>query len=152
LNTGGSTIKATTKRIQRLSGPSARMNESENSKMLSRTMSRNESRKHWPSKPREQQQVLFPFCHPYAPMMAHIRQLFSDTYTVDQLIQSSIWCLTDFSGPRHTFIGIRDRAMLLLSSTLAFRGDSARNVLWSDLFSTDIPMDDISLSAHVKVC
>jgi hypothetical protein len=57
----------------------------------------------------------------------------------------------DFSGPRQTFVGIRDRAMLLMLSTLAFRGDSAQNIQWSDLFSTNVPMDDISLGAQVPV-
>jgi Centromere DNA-binding protein complex CBF3 subunit, domain 2 len=57
----------------------------------------------------------------------------------------------DFSGCRQTFVGIRDRAMLLMSSTFAFRGDSARNIQWSDLFSTNVPMDDISLGAQVVV-
>ena len=41
--------------------------------------------------------------------------------------------------------------MLLMSSALAFRGDNARNILWSDLFSADVPMDDIGLGVHVKV-
>lgn len=41
--------------------------------------------------------------------------------------------------------------MHLLSATVAFRGDSLREVLWSDLLCTNIPMNDISLGAEVKV-
>lgn len=42
----------------------------------------------------------------------------------------SLWC------------ALRDRAMLLLSAATAFRGDSARMLLWSDLFKTEVPMVD----------
>jgi hypothetical protein len=48
----------------RLSGPYALMNESGNSKMLSRTMSQNELRRHWHSKLQEQLQVHFPILSP----------------------------------------------------------------------------------------
>ncbi|KAF5367837.1 hypothetical protein D9615_010577 [Tricholomella constricta] len=74
----------------------------------------------------------------------------ADTYTREQLIQCSIWCLKNFSGPRQTFVGVRDRAMLLVSSSIAFRGDSSRDLLWSDLFFVDVPMNDIHLGAEVK--
>jgi hypothetical protein len=53
---------------------------------------------------------------------------------------------------QRTFIGLRDYAMLLLYRMIAFRGDNLRNLLWSDLFSTNIPMDEISLGTEVKVC
>lgn len=62
-----------------------------------------------------------------------------------------MWCLQDHSGPHQTFIGIRDRAMLLLSSAIAFRGDSSRALVWSDLFLSDVPMNDISLGTRIKV-
>jgi hypothetical protein len=152
LNTGASIIKVTMRTIQRLNDPSVLMNGSGDLKKPSRMMSRNESRKHRHSKLQDQLQVCLSFSSWLSLMITHVwLHHFTDTYTTDQLVKSSVWCLTDFSGPRHTFIGIRDRAMLLMSSTLAFRGDSARNVLWSDLFSNDVPMDDIDLGAHVKV-
>ena len=66
-------------------------------------------------------------------------------------MQCSMWCLRDHSGPHHTFIGIRDRAMMLLSTTIVFRGDSSRALLWSDLFLADVPMNDIGLGTCVKV-
>jgi hypothetical protein len=40
--------------------------------------------------------------------------------------------------------------MLLLSTTMAFRGDSERALLWSDLFSVDVPMNDISVGTRTK--
>lgn len=41
--------------------------------------------------------------------------------------------------------------MLLLSTQTAFRGESARILLWSDLFPTSVPMDDIQLGMRVPV-
>ena len=41
--------------------------------------------------------------------------------------------------------------MLLLSTTMTFRGDSERALLWSDLFSVDVPMNDIGIGTCVKV-
>lgn len=41
--------------------------------------------------------------------------------------------------------------MLLGSSVLAYHEDNAHNILWSDLFVADVPMDDIGLGVHVKV-
>lgn len=36
---------------------------------------------------------------------------------------------------------MRDRAMLLTSSSVAFRGDSSRSLLWSDMYCYDVPMN-----------
>jgi len=46
---------------------------------------------------------------------------------------------------------VRDRAMLLLSAATAFRGDSARRLLWSDMFVASVPMDDLGLGTVVPV-
>lgn len=75
----------------------------------------------------------------------------TDTYTSEELIRCSVWCLTDFSGPRQVFIGLRDHAMLLLSLTTAFRGESSRNLLLSDLFMMQVPMNEIGLGITVPV-
>jgi hypothetical protein len=42
--------------------------------------------------------------------------------------------------------------MLLLASQTAFRGESARILLWSDLFQAMVPMDDITLGTKAPVC
>lgn len=41
--------------------------------------------------------------------------------------------------------------MLLVSTSTAFRGDSSRNLLWSDLFCRDIPMHGIELGHMITV-
>ena len=60
----------------------------------------------------------------------------------EELERCSLFCLTDFSGPKEIFVGLRDRAMLLLSTTTAFRGASCRAVELSDLFPAIIPSPD----------
>lgn len=62
-----------------------------------------------------------------------------------------MWCLTDFSGPNQVYIGLRDRAMLLTSSSVAFRGDNSRQLLMSDLFSCDIPINAKELGTKLRV-
>jgi hypothetical protein len=66
-------------------------------------------------------------------------------------VRCSQWCLAAASGPRGTHIGARDRVMLLFSTSTAFRGESARILQWSDLFVSEIPMDDISSGFRVPV-
>lgn len=66
-------------------------------------------------------------------------------------MRCSWWCLTSPSGPRGIYIGARDRAMLLFATSTAFRGESARILQWSDLFVSEIPMDDISPGFRVPV-
>ncbi|KAF8467061.1 hypothetical protein DFH94DRAFT_817762 [Russula ochroleuca] len=75
----------------------------------------------------------------------------SDTYTPEELVHCSQWCLAAASGPRGTHIGARDRAMLLFSTSTAFRGESAHILQWSNLFVSEIPMDDISSGFRVPV-
>ncbi len=49
------------------------------------------------------------------------------------------------------YIGVRDRAMLLLGACTCFRGDNTRSLLWSDLFSRDVPVPEIGLDANLTV-
>ncbi|KAL1664572.1 hypothetical protein GGF50DRAFT_114985 [Schizophyllum commune] len=68
----------------------------------------------------------------------------SDTYTVPELKQSSMWCLKDRKTVASLLLGVRDRCMLLLSTNAAFRGDTTRSVLFSDLSMRDVPMPELS--------
>jgi hypothetical protein len=77
---------------------------------------------------------------------------FTDTYTSKELERCSKYCLTAFPGNRGIHLGARDRAMLLLSTSTAFRGESARILQWSDLFMSEILMDDVSDGFRVPVC
>jgi hypothetical protein len=64
----------------------------------------------------------------------------------------SLWCLQYPSvAPQNIFIHIRDRASILLSSQTAFRGDSARSLLWSDLFLSKLKLHDISADGYIPV-
>ncbi|KAJ7742819.1 hypothetical protein B0H16DRAFT_1860573 [Mycena metata] len=65
----------------------------------------------------------------------------ADTFTSTDLMKCAGWTLTDFKGPLNIYIGLRDRAMLLTSCSVAFRGDSTRSLLLSDLFMTDVVMN-----------
>lgn len=49
------------------------------------------------------------------------------------------------------YTNARDRAMLLFSTSTAFRGESARILQWSDLFVSEIPMDGISPGSRIQV-
>ena len=80
-----------------------------------------------------------------------LQATFTDTYTPDELARCSWWCLTAVSGPRGTYIGLRDHAMLLLSTSTAFRGESARILQWSDLFMSEMPLDDVRPGVRVPV-
>jgi hypothetical protein len=73
----------------------------------------------------------------------------ADSYTEEELRRCSLWALTDFSGAQSIFVGLRDRAMLLFSSTTAFRGENSRMLQWSDLFRMAVPLEQ---SAKVEVC
>ncbi|GBE82275.1 hypothetical protein SCP_0406590 [Sparassis crispa] len=74
-----------------------------------------------------------------------------DTYTPEELKRCSIWCLSDISGSKQVWLSLGDRAMLLLSSTMAFHGESSRILEWSDLFMSSIPMDDVRIGYRVPV-
>lgn len=46
---------------------------------------------------------------------------------------------------------IRDRAMLLFTTSMALRGDNTRSIMLSDLFMRDVILPDIELEHRVKV-
>ncbi|PBK96566.1 hypothetical protein ARMGADRAFT_1027591 [Armillaria gallica] len=76
----------------------------------------------------------------------------SDNYTVDELIWAALWCIDHTHGTgQQFFIGVQDRAMLLLSTCTAFHGDNVCSLLWSDLFPCDIPMPDMGLDKFIIV-
>jgi hypothetical protein len=63
-----------------------------------------------------------------------------DTYTDTQLSKLATSGILDSKGPTTIWRAMRDRAMLLTSSSVAFRGDSSRSLLWSDMYYYDVPM------------
>ncbi|KAF5312044.1 hypothetical protein D9619_002517 [Psilocybe cf. subviscida] len=81
--------------------------------------------------------------------------LVSDTYTEEELISASTYLLKttpegNTSTPLKISQSLRDRAMLLLSTSMAFRGDNTRNILLSDIYLRDIPLPAVSLTHKVK--
>nr|GAT44268.1 predicted protein [Mycena chlorophos] len=72
----------------------------------------------------------------------------ADIYTDAQhrLIASSF---LQAKGPRNIWIAMRDRAMHLTQSSIAFRGDSSHALLWSDLFHCDLPVPAKGLDAKI---
>ncbi|KAJ7048605.1 hypothetical protein C8F01DRAFT_1266940 [Mycena amicta] len=63
----------------------------------------------------------------------------ADTYNETQLQE----VVSHFLRPKHPsdiWRAMRDRAMMLIQSSIAFRGDSTRNLLWSDLYMHDVPI------------
>lgn len=68
-------------------------------------------------------------------------------------MRMSVWALqASGSSNLQTQIGLRDRAMLLLSTTLGFRGNSSRMVQLSDLFFRDVAMMNIGTDVTLQVC
>ncbi|KAK7048472.1 hypothetical protein R3P38DRAFT_2687704 [Favolaschia claudopus] len=63
----------------------------------------------------------------------------ADTYTDVQLTQLATSGM-DSKGPTNIWRAMRDRAMMLTSSSTAFRGDNSRLLLWSDMYCYDVPM------------
>jgi hypothetical protein len=75
----------------------------------------------------------------------------TDTYTEAELIRCATWCLQNFSGRQHVYVGLQDAAMLLFSTTTAVHGSSSRILCWSDLFVSEIPMGGVHQARKVKV-
>jgi hypothetical protein len=75
-----------------------------------------------------------------------------DTYTEDELVRGSMWYLQP-SRATHSqvHVRLRDRAMLLISTASAFRGDNTRRLLLSDLSVEDVRMIDLGLDAKIMV-
>ncbi len=81
-----------------------------------------------------------------------------DTFTDEELVRlsmRSIFSSIESEGSHATalqlYLGLRDRAMILVSASIAFRGDSLRSLLWSDLELRNVPMVNIGLDAKVPV-
>ncbi|THH17357.1 hypothetical protein EW146_g3440 [Bondarzewia mesenterica] len=74
-----------------------------------------------------------------------------NSYTSEELQRCSMWCFKEFSGIHCIFVDMRDRAMLLTSAAMVFRGDSARIVQWSDLFLSRLVLHDVSVGYEVPV-
>jgi hypothetical protein len=75
----------------------------------------------------------------------------SDTFTPEQLSTASLYFLEPGRGstPLQITKSVRDRAMLLLTTTMAFRGDNLRNIGWSDLYMRDILLSEVGPEAKV---
>ncbi|KAF8515912.1 hypothetical protein JB92DRAFT_3114490 [Gautieria morchelliformis] len=73
----------------------------------------------------------------------------SDTYTVGELLTLSKWCLTKPTTPKSLVTSLRDRAMHLMCTSTAYRGDNVREIEWSDLFSKPIPNISAGYSATI---
>ncbi|KAJ7733464.1 hypothetical protein B0H16DRAFT_1732275 [Mycena metata] len=63
-----------------------------------------------------------------------------DTYDDSQLTNLATTGLKT-RGPTAIWRAMRDRAILLTSTSTAFRGDSSRSLLWSDMYCCDVPMN-----------
>jgi hypothetical protein len=77
--------------------------------------------------------------------------LFTDTLSMDELKRASKWFITEKNTSRQVYLALRDRAMLLLSCATAFRGDSVRPVLLSDLFTKQVAFPALGPSASILV-
>lgn len=75
----------------------------------------------------------------------------ADTYTEDELKRISWWCFSTPKTPREIHTHLRDRAMVLWSAATAFRGNSARILLWSDLYTSKVPMHELGMGRTVPV-
>ncbi|KAJ7105914.1 hypothetical protein C8R44DRAFT_745571 [Mycena epipterygia] len=80
--------------------------------------------------------------------MAHTLKA-NDTFTSDDLMRYAAWCLTSFTGSSNIYMGLLDRAMLLTSCSVAFRGDNTRSLLISDVFMTDVIMNSNCLGETI---
>lgn len=54
-------------------------------------------------------------------------------------------------GKKKIALAARDRAMLLLSTSTAMRGDNIRPILFSDLYTKDVLLVDVDLDFNIKV-
>ncbi|KAG6821913.1 hypothetical protein H0H92_016155 [Tricholoma furcatifolium] len=71
----------------------------------------------------------------------------ADTFTEAELRRCSLWCLQLKGTPQQVHNSIRDRAMLLLSTSMALRGDNTRALLLSDLYLQDVPLYEVGSEA-----
>ncbi len=76
----------------------------------------------------------------------------ANTYTEDELKRISWWCFSTPKTPREIHTHLRDRVMVLWSAATAFRGNSARILLWSDLYTSKVLMHELGMGRTVPVC
>ena len=114
-------------------------------------MSRNALLAHRPSRQLAPLQVCA-YYYPFFLSFFKQKMAFTDIYTVEELTRCSLYGLTGFAGNCGIYLGARDRAMLLFSTSIAFRGESACILQWSDLFKSEIPMNEVLDGFRVPVC
>ncbi|KAG6834310.1 hypothetical protein H0H93_010572 [Arthromyces matolae] len=71
----------------------------------------------------------------------------ADTYTEQELIRASVWCLRVEGTDQQVHLALRDRAMILMTTSTAFRGDNIRSLLLSDLYSQAVRLIEAGLDA-----
>lgn len=112
-------------------------------------MSPEGSRMHIHSRPREHQLVRLSIFH-FLPFFFTSNH--KDTYKKEDMIRMSNWALKAF-GPSlsQVYLGLHDRALILLPANIAFHGDSTRHLLWSDIFTQLLPMEIIGSGVEIQV-
>lgn len=78
----------------------------------------------------------------------------TDTYSDDELIRGSMWFIRSTGTSKlQIYTGVRDRAMLLVSTTTAYRGDNTRRITWSDLKLKQVTLLDVGpdVKEHVHL-
>lgn len=85
-------------------------------------------------------------------LQLRILKIFLETFTESQLFELSMSYFEDCRRTaKEIYMSMRDRAMLLFSSSMAFRGDSTRSILLSDLGYQEVPMLDMGLDSSLPV-
>ncbi|KAF9498755.1 hypothetical protein BDN71DRAFT_358114 [Pleurotus eryngii] len=74
----------------------------------------------------------------------------NDTYTDEELIRGAMWFMRSGNTKTQIHTGTRDRTMLLVSTTTAYRGDNTRKIAWSDLKVKDVSLLDIGPDVKAK--
>jgi hypothetical protein len=76
----------------------------------------------------------------------------SETITRRELRDVALGLLTTQNGKRATLLAYRDRAMLLMSTSMAMRGDNVRTTGWSDLLLRPVMLINMGDDYHATVC
>ncbi|PPQ83383.1 hypothetical protein CVT24_006465, partial [Panaeolus cyanescens] len=81
-----------------------------------------------------------------------IKGVTSRTFETKTLVEMANDYLSKPKGKSkvNIYCALRDRAMLLLSTSMAFRGNNTRKILLSDIQTEDIPMMDIDNDCEIK--
>jgi hypothetical protein len=78
--------------------------------------------------------------------------LLLETITRRELRDVALGLLTMQNGKRATLLAYRDRAMLLMSTSMAMRGDNVRTTGWSDLLLRTVMLINMGDDYHATVC